>query len=84
LLQKLYLHSEQSKSNYILLLYTYLNCNQNASYTGKVLNIHRNNVVYHISRINEILGVDLSNPSTCFKLLISIVLIELYGFTGDQ
>jgi sugar diacid utilization regulator len=83
MLRKLYEHDKQNKSSYIELLYTYLSNSQNATYTGIALKIHRNNVVYHIERIKELLGVDLDNPSVRFIMQVSIVLVELYGFNDD-
>jgi DNA-binding PucR family transcriptional regulator len=44
------------------------------------MNMHRNNVTYHVSRIQEMLGLDLEDSTLRYLLLVSYSLLELYGF----
>ena len=41
--------------------------------------MHRNNIYYHITRIEEQLGIDLNDPELRTKLLMSYKIIDLYG-----
>ena len=45
-----------------------------------MLYMHRNNVVYRIGRIEEMLGIDLNDHNTRLKLLVSYAMLKLYGF----
>lgn len=83
MLKKLYDYDTRHKGNTIQLLKLYLGFERSATETGVALNMHRNNVLYHISRIEEILGIDFDDPSVRFTMLISFVLLELYGFDSD-
>lgn len=83
LLKKLYDYDRRHKSNNIQLLYIYLRCERNATKAAAELNMHRNNITYHINRIQELLGVDLEDFAVRYMLLISYSLLELYGFDED-
>lgn len=61
------------------LLYTYLNCERNATLTGQLLHMHRNNVVYHMGKIVEFLDIDLEDPHVRFSLLVSYAMLKLNG-----
>lgn len=83
MIQKLHDYDTRHKSNTIQLLQLYLGYERSATETGAALNMHRNNVLYHISRIEEMLGVDFDDASVRLTMLISFVLLELYGFNSD-
>jgi sugar diacid utilization regulator len=83
LLKKLYQHDQRHKSNNIQLLYVFLNCERNATEAANILNMHRNSVTYHIIRIQEMLGLDLDDPTLRYMLMISFSLLELYGFSDS-
>ena len=83
LLKKLYEYDQRHKSNNTQLLYVFLRCERNATKASSELNMHRNNVTYHVSRIQELLGVDLEDSTVRFMLMISYALLELYGFDED-
>ena len=76
-------HDRKHKSNYIELLSIFLSQGQNATKVGNILMTHRNNIMYHIGRIKELINVEFDSPSVCFALQTAIVLVELYGF-GDE
>ena len=54
----------------------YLLHGNNVSMTSKHLYIHRNTMIYRLSKINEMLGVDINDPQIARQLMISIVLQE--------
>lgn len=59
------------------LLYVYLVSERNASRTGKLLYMHRNNVLYRIPRITEKYGLDLDDYWIRMNLLLAFHLTEL-------
>ena len=83
MLQKLHEYDVRHKGNTIQILQLYLSLERNATHTGAALNMHRNNVIYHINRIEEMLGVDFGVPSVRLSMLMSLVLMELYGFNSE-
>lgn len=80
MLLQLYQYDQRHKSNNIQLLHVYLSYERNATESANALNMHRNNVTYHINRIQELLDVDLNAPLVRFMLLVSFFLLQLYGF----
>ena len=83
MLKKLHQHDERHKSNNLQLLNVYLCYERNATESAKELNMHRNNVTYHISRIQEMLHVNLDDPYVRYMMLTSFFLLELYGFDNN-
>ncbi len=83
MLLKLYKHDERHKSNNLQLLHVYLCFERNATESAKELNMHRNNVTYHINRIQEMLHVNLDDPHVRFMMLMSFFLLELFGFCNN-
>ncbi len=83
-LRILYEYDQKHQSNYIELLNIFISQGQNATKVGHILMTHRNNIMYHVSRIKELINVDFSSTSVCFALQLSIVLIELYGFVDES
>jgi sugar diacid utilization regulator len=78
-LKRLYEYDAKHKSSIVQLLHIYLSTELSATETGNLLNMHRNNVLYHINRIEEMLGLDFHDPRVRLTLLNSFVLLELYG-----
>ncbi len=83
MLRKLHEYDARHKGNTIQLLKLFLGFERSATETGLALNMHRNNVLYHVSRIEELLGVNFDDPSVRFMMLVSFVLLELYGFNSE-
>jgi sugar diacid utilization regulator len=83
LLRMLHDYDARHKSNTTRLLKLYLGFERSATETGNALNMHRNNVLYHISRIEDLLCIDLDDPSVRFMLLVSFVMLELFGFNVE-
>ncbi|RYL95925.1 PucR family transcriptional regulator [Sporolactobacillus sp. THM7-4] len=75
-LQKLYeeafrqLADPTHEENRVLLhtLYVYLETNCQISETAKRLYVHRNTVIYRIDKCEKMLGEDLKDPTTTFRL----------------
>ena len=65
------------KSSNLYLLRTYPIHERNISQTAKLLYMHRNSVIYRISRIRELLNVNLDDPDIRLRLLISFKILEL-------
>lgn len=62
------------------ILYEYLNCDRNYTDVANKLDMHRNNVIYHIKNMEERYQLDLNLPSVRLKLLLSF---ELLIHTGQ-
>jgi hypothetical protein len=75
-LQKLKEEDQMKGTEFYNTLKAYLLQGGNVSATARQLFIHRNTMIYRLSKINEILGVDINEPSVSRRLLISIVLQE--------
>lgn len=67
-LLEIYREDLHKKNDNIKLLDFYLNHNSNLTDTAKEMNLHRNSIIYRLSRMEERLGVDLSCPETRFRL----------------
>ena len=72
-------YDQQHNQNNLHLLYVFLICESRPTETGKILHMSRNNVVYRIGRIGDMLKMDLSSASVRFKLMISYTLAQPYG-----
>ena len=67
---------EAKETKFYETLKQYLLVGNNVSMAAKKMFIHRNTMIYRLSRINEILGVDINEPGIAHKILISILLQE--------
>jgi purine catabolism regulator len=45
--------------------------------------VHVNTIVYRVHRIEELLGVDLGDPSTVFDLTLALRILDLLGVTPN-
>lgn len=63
--------------DYSTLLATYLQCDRRATETAAKLHMHRNTVLYHIAKIQELLGVSLDDPEVRIKLQLGFKAAEL-------
>lgn len=52
-------------------LYTFLNCERSPSKTAAELNMHKNNVVYRMQKIQSIINCNLDDPNIRLKLLMA-------------
>lgn len=78
-LKSLYDYDSQHGTNNLQLLRTYLYLERKATETGQQLHMHRNNIIYRISRIEELAGLNLEKHGIRLGLEISFLMLELYG-----
>ena len=67
----------QKNTEYAKLLFTYLMNECRPTDTARILHMHRNNVIYHVERLGDQLGVDLDDPETRLRLLLSYKVMDL-------
>lgn len=65
-------YDREKKTDFVLLLKTYLECNMSATATEKKLFIHRNTFSYRIMKLKNILNSDLSDPDERLALQIAL------------
>ncbi|NLO47284.1 MAG: hypothetical protein GX111_03035 [Clostridiales bacterium] len=76
-LRKLLEYDKQNHTRLVQILYAFLVCERRATAAGKLLAMHRNSVLYHISRIEEITGIDLNDYWARLKLSLAFHFFEL-------
>jgi len=76
-LNRLYRYDKEHGTDLVRLLYTYLLCERKATLVAEMLHMHRNNVLYHIARIEEMLCITLDDPDMRFKLMLAYKYWEL-------
>ena len=57
-------------------LYAYLKYSRNITETAKALHLHRNSMIYHLKRIEEILGFSLTDSDTLLHIELSFRFLE--------
>ena len=55
----------------------YLLMGNNVNLAAKKLFIHRNTMVYRLSKIHELLQIDLNDPEVSKRLMMSMILRDL-------
>ena len=58
-------------TNNLDLLFVYLTNERRASDTAQIMHMHRNNVIYRIGKISEMIEMDLGESGTRFRLLMA-------------
>lgn len=76
-IKKLQEYENKHKTKTLQLLHTYLKCERNATETCTLMHMHRNTVLYHIGKVEDLLGVSLDNVDTRTKLLLGFKACEL-------
>lgn len=76
-LQTLQEYDDQHETNNLSLLYFYLINDRRATETAARLHMHRNNVIYRIGRIEELIDMDLDDSSVRFRLLLAYEMYSL-------
>ena len=61
----------------LTILEEYLNQDRNYTNTSQKLGMHRNNVIYHIQKIEEEYHLDLDDSKTRLKLLLSFEMLKM-------
>lgn len=70
-LKKLEDYDNKHGSNNVELLYVYLSNDRKATETAAVMHMHRNNVIYRVNRICDIINMDLEDNDIRFRLLLA-------------
>ena len=60
-------------------LEAFFDCNGNLARTSEAIHVHRNTLLYRLSRISQICHVDLDNTETRLSLWLAIKLHRLVG-----
>ena len=76
-LKKLIDYDRDNNTKLVQVLYAHLVSERRATVSGRLLHMHRNNVLYHISRIREITGIDLDDYWVRLKLMLAFHFFEL-------
>ncbi len=77
-LSRLQAYDRKHKSNNTQILYVYLLSERRTTTAGELLCMHRNNIQYHINKIQEMLGVDLNNRETQLGFQLAFRFWELH------
>lgn len=77
LLLELYRQDREKNTNNLEVLYTYMTNERRSGETAALLHMHRNNVIYRVSRIVDQLGLDLDDLRTRQNLFISFQMLKL-------
>lgn len=72
LLNTLVEYDKNNNTEFVQTLYTYYLSGMNISKSAKSFFIHRNTMDYRISKINEILGMDIRDPDIILALYLSL------------
>jgi hypothetical protein len=78
-IRKLKNYEKKHNTEVFKLLRTFLRCERKATETSALLHLHRNTVLYHIQKIEEMLGVKLDDPEIRLKLLLAAKVADLEG-----
>jgi len=65
-------HDEKQGSKLIKLLSAYLYSERNATATCNVMHMHRNTVLYNISKIESLLNINLDDNDVRIKLMLGL------------
>jgi sugar diacid utilization regulator len=69
-------YDAEHKTSFTDSLYTYLKHSRNITNTAKALHLHRNSMIYHLKRIEEILNFSLSDNDMLLHIELSFRLME--------
>lgn len=64
-------HDARHGTNNLQLLFVYLTNERRASDTAKIMHMHRNNVIYRVGKIADMINMDLSDCGVRFRLLLA-------------
>ncbi|GEM_PF-3869214 len=68
---------QENNTGYLETLKVYLNSMGNIGNSAQILHIHRNTMLYRINKIEDLLSMELNEPSVFMRLLLSLHLIDL-------
>lgn len=70
-------HDQENHTELLNTLEVYLNCGAKTTEAAQIIGVHRNTIHQRISKIKELLGTDLYNGKTNFKLQLAIKMFHL-------
>ncbi|NLT13455.1 MAG: hypothetical protein GXY05_03835 [Clostridiales bacterium] len=76
-LKKLIEYDKENHTRLVQVLYAYLVTERRPTAAGKLLGMHRNSVLYHVSHIEEITEIDLNDYWARLKLSLAFHFFEL-------
>ncbi len=71
-IQTLIDYDNEHGSQLLTTLSVFLGTGKKATDTSRILHMHRNTVLYHVEKIEQILGVSLNDPETIAKLYLGV------------
>jgi sugar diacid utilization regulator len=75
-LESLMEYDAEHKTSFTDSLYTYLKHSRNITNTAKALHLHRNSMIYHLKRIEEILNFSLNDNEMLLHIELSFRMME--------
>ncbi|WP_150284312.1 PucR family transcriptional regulator ligand-binding domain-containing protein [Rummeliibacillus sp. TYF-LIM-RU47] len=75
-LQRLLEYPQSNRTDLLITLQTFLECQQNASKTAKVLFIHYKSVMYRLDRIKEITGINFDDSEETLSVQVGLKIIN--------
>lgn len=84
MLIELYESDLEKNTNNLEVLFAFLMNERRATETANFLHMHRNNVIYRISRIEEMLSIQLDDKLTRVNLIMSYLMLKCSGFMGEK
>ncbi|MCM3639143.1 PucR family transcriptional regulator ligand-binding domain-containing protein [Sporosarcina luteola] len=76
-LKELLDYQQANQSDLLETLQTFLECNQNAAQTAKLLFVHYKTVVYRLERVREITGMDFDDSEEMLSVRVGLKIHEL-------
>ncbi|WP_262177099.1 PucR family transcriptional regulator [Saccharococcus sp. Marseille-Q5394] len=76
-LKELLDYQQANQSDLLETLQTFLECNQNAAQTAKLLFVHYKTVVYRLERVREITGMDFEDSEEMLSVRVGLKIHEL-------
>lgn len=75
-------YDREHGTNHLQVLYVYLQCERRATAAGDMLRMHRNNVLYRISKIEEMIGIDLESAENRLRIMLAFRYWEIQRANG--
>ncbi|MGI5930908.1 MAG: PucR family transcriptional regulator [Eubacterium sp.] len=69
-------HDEANHTEFIRTLHTYLDCDRNATRTAEALHIHRSTFFYRVKKIEELLGISITDSRLLFLYELSFRILD--------
>ena len=82
MLLKLHKNDLEKNTNNLTILYSFLIHERRATETAAATYMHRNNVLYRIGRIEEMLDIRLDDPAMRINLLITFLMFDKNAFSS--